>query len=88
MTQILDKLIQSQWGKSLIMWFFVGMAALIGALLWGILFLIGEIRSVNEKRALEAANHSIEMNKMSAAHITELQQFISRLSEVEKTKKK
>lgn len=88
MTQILDKLIQSQWGKSLIMWFFFGMAALIGALLWGILFLIGEIRLVNEKRALEATNHSIEMNKMSTAHIVELQQFISRLSEVEKSKKK
>lgn len=87
-TQILDKLIQSQWGKSLIMWFFAGMAVLIAALLWALLFLTREIKDANQQRALDAYNHSKEINDLTKAHIADMQSFISRLSEVEKRKKK
>jgi len=87
-TQILDKLIQSQWGKSLIMWFFLGMALLIAALLWALLFLTKEVKQANEQRALDNLEHVREMHSMSKAHIAELQQFINRLSEIEKRNKK
>lgn len=87
MTQILDKLIQSQWGKSLIMWFFLGMAVLIAALLWALLFLTKELKQVNEYRALDRIEHSREVNQLTKDHIAELQSFIKRLSEVEKRKK-
>ena len=87
-TEILDKLIQSQWGKSLIMWFFMGMAVLVASLLWALFFLTKEIKEVNDARARDRVEHNIEINTMSKAHIAELQSFINRLSEVEKKRKK
>lgn len=87
-TEILDKLIQSQWGKSLIMWFFAGMGVLIAALLWGLIFLTKEIKQVNQDRASDRIEHSKEVNQLTKEHIAELQKFIQRLSEVEKRKKR
>lgn len=87
-TEILDKLIQSQWGKSLIMWFFAGMGVLVAALLWALLFLTKELRTVNDHRALDRAEHARQVNELTREHIAELQQFIKRLSEVEKNRKK
>ena len=87
-TQILDKLIQSQWGKSLIMWFFAAMACLIAALLWALFFMLGELKQANDQRAQDNAKHNEEVAEMSKAHIAELQSFITRLSAVEKKRRK
>lgn len=87
-TEILDKLISSQWGKSLIMWFFMGMAVLIAVLLWGLIFLTKEIKQVNQDRAADRVEHAREVNQLTRDHIAELQSFINRLSEVEKKRKK
>ena len=70
------------------MWFFAGMAALIAALLWALLFLTREVKDANQQRALDAYNHSTQIDDLTKSHIADMQSFISRLSEVEKRKKK
>lgn len=70
------------------MWFFAAMVCLIAALLWALFFMLGELKQANELRALDNASHNREVAEMSKAHIAELQQFITRLSAVEKRRKK
>ena len=70
------------------MWFFAAMVCLIAALLWALYFMFGELADANERRALDNANHNKEVSELSKAHIAELQQFITRLSAVEKKRRK
>jgi len=87
-THILDKIIQTQFGKSLIMWFFLAACALVGFLLWERHSLTQDLKLVNNQRAAEQTFHNQEMNKMSKEHVEELKKFMIRLSEVEKEAKK
>ena len=70
------------------MWFFAAMACLIAALLWALFFMLGELKQANDQRAQDNAKHNKEVAEMSKAHIAELQSFITRLSAVEKKRRK
>lgn len=87
-TAILDKLIQSQFGKSLIMWFFLAMCAAIAVLGWWCYFQAAELKQCNESRMDDSRRHDHEKATLSKERILELQLIINRLEAVEKKRKR
>ena len=87
-TAILDKLIQSQFGKSLIMWFFLAMCGAICVLGWFCYFQAAELKLCNEHRILDSQRHEEQKAVLSVERIKELQQIIKRLEEVEQKRKR
>ena len=87
-TAILDQLLKSQFGKSLIMWFFLAMGAAICALGWWVFFQAAELKQCNEYRMDDNRRHDQEKATLAKERITELQTIINRLEAVEKKRKR
>jgi len=87
-TAILDQLLKSQFGKSLIIWFFLAMAAAIAVLGWWCYFQAAELKQCNENRMDDSRRHDQEKAVMTKERIFELQTIINRLEAVEKKRKR
>ena len=87
-TAILDKLIQSQFGKSLIMWFFLAMCGAICVLGWWCYFQAAELKQCNEERVQDSRRHEDQKALMTKERIAELQTIIHRLEAVENKRKR
>lgn len=87
-TAILDQLLKSQFGKSLIMWFFLAMGAAITTLGWWCYFQAAELKECNGNRMDDSRRHEQEKSLQSRERIAELQLIISRLEAVENKRKK
>ena len=87
-TAILDQLLKSQFGKSLIMWFFLAMGAAIAALGWWCYFQAAELKECNGSRIDDSRRHDQEKAVIAKERISELQLIINRLEAVEKKRKK
>lgn len=87
-TAILDQLLKSQFGKSLIMWFFLAMCAAIAALGWYTIKQANELKHCNEERQADNRRHEEQKALLSKERIAELQLIISRLEAVEKKRKR
>lgn len=87
-TAILDQILKSQFGKSLIMWFFLAMAAAIAVLGWWCYFQAAELKQCNESRIEDNRRNDQEKAAMTMERITELQTIINRLEAVEKKRKR
>jgi len=87
-TAILDQLLKSQFGKSLIMWFFLAMGAAIATLGWWCYFQAAELKQCNMERVQDNRMHEGQKLLMTKERISELQLIISRLEAVEKKRKK
>lgn len=85
-TAILDKLLQSQWGKSFIMWVFVAMCAGISALAWWGFHQAKELKECNEERVAAERSFGSERERMIREQITVYQSMSTRLEAVEKKK--
>ena len=87
-TAILDKLLQTQFGKSLIFWFFLFMGGGIAALGWLSLHQANELKQCNADRAADNRQNDIEKAALARERILDLQQIIHRLEAVEKKRKR
>ena len=87
-TAILDQLLKSQFGKSLIMWFFLAMCAAIAVLGWWCYFQAAELKQCNEYRIQDNRRYDDEKTKMTIERIAALQLIIDRLEAVEKKRKR
>ena len=87
-TAILDKLLETQFGKSFIFWVFLAMFGSMVALGWLSLHQAKELKECNEWRIVDNRRHEEEKAKLAKEHITDLQQFINRLEAVEKKRKR
>lgn len=87
-TAILDKLLQSQFGKSFIMWVFIGLCAGIFALGWMVLHQANEIRDCNKDRIEAEKGFSLEKERIVREQITFYQVLLQRIDAVEKKRKK
>lgn len=87
-TAILDKLLQSQWGKSFIMWVFVAMCAGISALAWWGFHQAKELKGCNDERVAAERSFGLEKEKIIREQIAVYQSMITRLQAIEKKKKR
>lgn len=87
-TAILDKLIQSQFGKSLIMWFFLAMGAAIAGLAWYCNHQAEELKACNAELVAAEKSFSSERERIIREQITFYQSLLQRLEAVEKKKKR
>ena len=87
-TAILDKLLQTQFGKSLIMWFFLAMAGAIAALGWHSVCQARELKDCNAERVSAERGFSAERERIIREQITYYQAMLNRLENFEKKKKR
>lgn len=87
-TAILDQILKSQFGKSLIMWFFLAMGAAITTLGWWCYLQAAELKECNQNRIEDNRRYDQEKSLHSRERISELQLIISRLEAVENKRKK
>jgi len=87
-TAILDKLLQTQFGKSIFMWFFIGMAGAIVALALHSLHQAQELKDCNNERVSAEKGFSTERERILRESITLYQSILQRLETVEKNRKK
>lgn len=87
-TSILDKLLQSQFGKSFIFWVFLGLCSAVSFLAVAYISKENEIRALNELLLRNEQNHSNERDKAIREQILIYQNMLYRIQEVEKKRKK
>lgn len=87
-TAILDQLLKTQFGKSLIMWFFLAMCAAISCLGWYTVIQAREIKRLNAELVGAEKSFSNERERIVREQITYYQSLLTRLEAVEKKKKR
>lgn len=86
-TAILDKLLQSQFGKSFIMWVFLAMCAAIVALGWIALDLMNKLEACNTAQMVSERAHSDDRANMIREQVDFYKNILQRLDAVEKKRK-
>lgn len=84
---ILDKLLvmgQAKFGKSFIMWVFLGIVALVGGLVWIIIIQAAKIDRCNYEQILSEQRLSDERAKMFQDQIDFYKNTLNRIEAVEK----
>jgi len=87
-TAILDKLLQSQFGKSFIFWVFIAMCIAVAALANHSLHQARELKDCNNERVSAEKGFSTERERILRESITLYQSILQRLETVEKNRKK
>lgn len=86
-TAILDKLLQTQFGKSLIMWFFLAMCSAIAGLAWYCNHQAEELKTCNAELVAAEKSFSIERERIIREQITYFQTMLTRLERAEQKKR-
>ena len=87
-TAILDKLLATQFGKSLIFWMFLALLAIIAALGWYCFHQAEELKACNAEMIAAEKGFSSERERIIREQITFYQSMLKRLEAVEKRKKR
>ena len=88
MITVLDQLLKTQFGKSLIMWFFLAMCVAIGGLAWYCYHQGQELKACNAEMIAAEKGFSAERERIIREQITYYQQLLKRLEAVERKKKR
>ncbi len=86
-TAILDKLLQSQFGKSFIMWVFLAMCAGITALGWLLIVQAGELKACNAELVASEKSFGLERERIVREQVEFYKNILHRLDAVEKKRK-
>jgi len=87
-TAILDKLLQTQFGKSFIFWVFLAMSGAIVALGWHSVRQQQEIKKLNSDLVAGEKHFSNERERIIREQINFYKSLLERLEAVEKKKKR